>query len=55
MPLQSKPLASLRCLLRSTATALAVGALLAQPLAAREGVDVGGISPMAKLVPAETV
>ena len=25
------------------------------PLAAREGVDVGGISPMAKLVPAETV
>ncbi len=55
MPLQSKLFPSLRCLLRGTATALAVGALLAQPLAAREGVDVGGISPMAKLVPAETV
>ncbi len=34
---------------------LTVCALMAQPLAAREGVDVGGISPMAKLVPAETV
>ncbi len=30
-------------------------ALLTVPAAAREGVDVGGISPMAKLVPAETV
>ena len=28
---------------------------LAQPALAREGVDVGGISPMTKLVPAETV
>ena len=34
---------------------LAVLMLAAQPLSAREGVEVGGISPMAKLVPAETV
>ena len=63
MTLQPQPLTTVRRLFaplprglpRSTASALAVGVLLAQPLAAREGVDVGGISPMAKLVPAETV
>ena len=40
---------------RTLAAVLALWALAAPPLAAREGVDVGGISPMAKLVPAETV
>ncbi len=45
----------LRVVLRNMAAGLAVWVLAVQPLAAREGVDVGGISPMAKLVPAETV
>ncbi len=40
---------------RSTVAATALGICVSMPLAAREGVDVGGISPMAKLVPAETV
>ena len=46
-------------LLRAVRFALATLAgsctLLVAPVAAREGVDVGGISPLAKLVPAETV
>ena len=41
--------------LRSIAAVLAAFACLAAPVLARDGVDVGGISPMAKLVPAETV
>ena len=47
-----------RGLLRARVAVLSfagLAALAAQPLAAREGVDVGGISPMAKLVPAESV
>ncbi len=34
---------------------VALALCVVMPLSAREGVDVGGISPMAKLVPAETV
>ena len=41
--------------LRHMVALLALSALAAPSLAAREGVDVGGISPMAKLVPAEAV
>ena len=41
--------------LRRVLAALALALLATPALAAREGVDVGGISPMAKLVPAETV
>ena len=49
------PLPRGRYRLRSIAAVLAACACLAAPVLARDGVDVGGISPMAKLVPAETV